>query len=196
MKRFVIERSNEEFSGLVLVGLALNCYTSISSALAVADSPSDLIAGIEAFSHRSKTILLPLSSTGMTIFTESHDDKDIPSEDTMRQRMNEYAGRILASVFWASIEFMEKTKIPLTVLSTGHILFNIDGFVLNNSGSKKEKVEAPIGRLTAISVFPPISAWRVDNTVRLIASPERLHLFHTGNPCACPSVLQAEVFAS
>jgi hypothetical protein len=55
--------------------------------------------------------------------------------------MDEYAERILAAVSWASIEFLERTQAPLTTLSTGHIPLDLDGFVLDNSGSKKEKVE-------------------------------------------------------
>jgi len=51
MKLFVIEQSDEEFytshSGLALVGLALNRFTSLSSAFAAMDAPADLISGID-----------------------------------------------------------------------------------------------------------------------------------------------------
>ncbi|MFZ3207524.1 MAG: IS1380 family transposase, partial [Geobacteraceae bacterium] len=51
MKRFIIEQSNEEFytshSGLALVGLGLNRFTSLSSALADIGAPGDLIADID-----------------------------------------------------------------------------------------------------------------------------------------------------
>jgi len=59
----------------------------------------------------------------------------------MRQRMDKYAAQILASVSWAAIEFLERSKVPLTAISTGHIPLDLDGFVLDNSGSKKENVE-------------------------------------------------------
>lgn len=152
MKRFIIEQSDEEFytshSGLALVGMALNRFTSLSSALAVMDAPGDLIAGIDII--RSYCALLAQGKSDFIaieqcrhddFFRESLGNKDVPSEGTMRQRMDEYAERILAVVSWASIEFLERTKAPLTALSTGHIPLDLDGFVLDNSGSKKEKVE-------------------------------------------------------
>ena len=152
MKRFIIEQSDEEFytshSGLALVGLALNRFTSLSSALAVMDAPGDLIAGIDII--RSYCALLAQGKSDFVaveqyrkddFFRESLGNKDVPSEGTMRQRIDEYAKQILAAVSWASIEFLERTKAPLTTISTGHIPLDLDGFVLDNSGSKKEKVE-------------------------------------------------------
>ena len=51
MKRFVIEQSDEEFytshSGLALVGLALNRFTSLATALKAMDAPGDLITGLD-----------------------------------------------------------------------------------------------------------------------------------------------------
>ncbi|TWJ16595.1 hypothetical protein JN12_03353, partial [Geobacter argillaceus] len=145
MKRFVIEQSDEEFytshSGIALVGLALNRFTSLSSALAVMDAPGDLIAGIDII--RSYCALLAQGKSDFVaveqcrnddFFREALGNKEIPSEGTMRQRMDEYAKRILAAVSWASIEFLQRTKVPLTAISTGHIPLDIDGFVLDNSG--------------------------------------------------------------
>jgi len=152
MKRFTIEQSDEEFytshSGLALIGLALNRFTSLSSGLAVMDAPSDLIAGIDII--RSYCALLAQGKSdfiaveqyrGDDFFREALGNKDVPSEGTMRQRMDEYAEQVLAALSWAPIEFLEKTKVPLTAISTGHIPLDLDGFVLDNSGSKKENVE-------------------------------------------------------
>lgn len=152
MKRFIIEQSDEEFytshSGLALVGLALNRFTSLSSALAVMDAPGDLIAGLDII--RSYCALLAQGKSDFVAVEQYRDDdffqealgnKEVPSEGTMRQRMDEYAERILAAVSWSSIEFLERTKVPLSAIATGHIPLDIDGFVLDNSGSKKEKVE-------------------------------------------------------
>jgi len=67
MKRFVIEQSDKEFytshSGLALVGLALNRFTSLSSAFAAMDAPADLISGIDIRSE-----LLRPSCTGQERF--------------------------------------------------------------------------------------------------------------------------------
>lgn len=152
MKRLIIEQSDEEFytshSGLALIGMALNRFTPLASALAAMDAPGDLITGVDII--RSYCALLAQGKSDFIaieqyreddFFREALGNKEVPSEGTMRQRMDEYAERILASVSWASIEFLERTKIPLTAISTGHIPLDIDGFVLDNSGSKKEKVE-------------------------------------------------------
>ena len=40
--------------------------------------------------------------------------------------MDEHADRILSAISRASIEFLEKTKVPLTFLSTGHIPLDLD----------------------------------------------------------------------
>lgn len=165
MKRFIIEQSDEEFytshSGLALVGLALNRFTSLSSALTVMDAPSDLIAGIDII--RSYCALLAQGKSdfvaveqyrGDDFFRESLGNKDVPSEGTMRQRMDEYAGRVLAAASWASIEFLERTKAPLTAISTGHIPLDLDGFVLDNSGSKKEKVERTYSQVDGYLSLP------------------------------------------
>lgn len=152
MKRIIIEQSDEEFytshSGLALVGMALNRFTSLASALAVMDAPGGLIAGVDII--RSYCALLAQGKSdfvaieqyrGDDFFREVLGNKDVPSEGTMRQRMDEYAAQILASVSWASIEFLSRSKVPLSAISTGHIPLDIDGVVLDNSGSKKEKVE-------------------------------------------------------
>ena len=152
MKRFEIEQSDEEFytshSGMALVGLAINRFTSLSSALTIMNAPGDLIAGVDII--KSYCALLAQGKSDFTaveqyrrddFFRESLGNNGVPSEGTMRQRMDTYAERVLAAVSWASIEFLQRTKVPLTAISTGHIPLDIDGFVLDNSGTKKEKVE-------------------------------------------------------
>jgi hypothetical protein len=176
MKRFVIEQSDEEFytshSGLALVGLALNRFTSLSSALAAMDAPADLIAGIDII--RSYCALLAQGKSDFVaveqyrnddFFREALGNKAVPSEGTMRQRMDEYADRILASVSWASIEFLEKAKVPLSALSTGHIPLDLDGFVLDNSGSKKENVQPTYRQVDGYLCLPAylgLEGWMVN----------------------------------
>jgi len=151
MKRFVIEQSDEEFytshSGLALVGVALNRFTTLATAMKVMDAPGDLISGLDII--RSYCALLAQGKSDFVaieqyrkddFFREALGNKGVPSEGTMRQRMDTFAERILSAVSWSSIEFLEKTKAPVTALKTGHIPLDIDGFVLDNSGSKKEQV--------------------------------------------------------
>lgn len=117
MKRFIIEQSDEEFytshSGLALVGLAVNRFTSLSSALAAMYAPAGLIAGIDII--RSYCALLAQGKSDFVaveqyrnddFFREALGNKAVPSEGTMRQRIDEYVDKILASVSWASIEWL------------------------------------------------------------------------------------------
>lgn len=176
MKRFIIEQSDEEFytshSGLALVGLALNRFTSLSSSLSAMGVPGDLIAGIDII--RSYCALLAQGKSDFVaieqyrrddFFRESLGNKDVPSEGTMRQRMDEYAERMLGAISWASIEFLERTKVPLTALSTGHIPLDLDGFVLDNSGSKKENVERTYRQVDGYLCLPAylgMEGWMVN----------------------------------
>ena len=152
MKRFIIEQSDEEFytshSGLALIGLALNRFTSLTTALKVMDAPGDLISGLDII--RSYCALLAQGKSDFVaieqyrkddFFREALGCKTVPSEGTLRQRMDASAEQILAAMSWATVEFLQKTKAPVTALTTGHIPLDLDGFVLDNSGSKKEKVE-------------------------------------------------------
>lgn len=125
------------------------------------DAPGDLIACVDIL--RSYCALLAQGKSDFfaveqyrndDFFRTSLDNKDVPSEGTMRQRMDEYAERFLAPVSWASIEFLERTKAPLTALSTGHIPLDLDGFVMDNSGSKKENVGPTYQKVDGYLAFP------------------------------------------
>jgi hypothetical protein len=176
MKRLIIEQSDDEFytshSGLALVGLALNRFTSLSSSLE-ADVPTD-----DSISHadviRSYCGILAQAKSDFVaveqyrnddFFRESLGAAQVPSEGTMRQRMDEHAGQFLSAVSWASIEFLEKIKAPLTPLSTGHIPLDIDGFVMDNSGSRKEQVQTTYAKVSGYLALPAylgLEGWQVN----------------------------------
>ena len=99
MKRFTIEQSDEEFytshSGISLVGLALNRFTSISSELAKVAPSDDVISHADAI--KSYCGLLAQAKSDFVaieqyraddFFRESLGNKHVPSEGTMRQRMD------------------------------------------------------------------------------------------------------------
>jgi hypothetical protein len=151
MKRFTIEQSDEEFytshSGISLVGLALNRFTSIPSELAKVAPSYDVISHADAI--KSYCGLLAQAKSDFVaveqyraddFFRESLGNKQVPSEGTMRQRMDERAEAFLPVLSWASIELLQKVEAPLTPIDTGHITVDIDGFAMDNSDSKKEMV--------------------------------------------------------
>ena len=152
MKRFVIEQSEDEFytthAGLAFIGPALNRFTSLVTSLNTLDAPGDSIPSSDIiYSYcamlaegKSDFVAIEQHRKGDVHFLESLGIKSVPSEPTLRLRMDERAKQYLAPVSWASIEFIERIKAPVTALATGHIPLDIDGFVMDNSGSKKENV--------------------------------------------------------
>lgn len=151
MRRFKIEQSDEEFytshSGISLVGLALNRFTSFPATLAKVAPTNDQITHADVI--RSYCGLLAQAKSdfvaieqfrGDDYFRESLGNKLVPSEGTMRQRMDEHAGAFLPVLSWASIELLRKIKAPLTTIETGHVTVDIDSFAMDNSDSKKENV--------------------------------------------------------
>lgn len=165
MKRFVIEQSEDEFytshSGISLVGLALNRFTSLASALAGADSPNDSISTLDIL--RSYCALLAQGKSDFAaieqyrydeFFREAIGAESIPSEATLRQRLDAYAAGLRAIVSQASIDFLKKSAAPLGALSTGHIPLDIDGYVLDNSGTKKEKVQCTYRQVDGYLALP------------------------------------------
>lgn len=165
MKRFKIEQSDQEFytshSGLALVGLGVNRFTALVSALAKAVPSDDVISHGDVIKSYCG-ILAQAKSDFVAVeqyrdddfFRESLGNSHVPSEGTMRQRMDENAARFLPVVSWSSIEFLENTKAPLTPLATGHISLDIDGFVMDNSGSKKEKVTPTYRKVDGYLALP------------------------------------------
>jgi len=150
MKRFVIEQSDEEFytshSGTSLIGLALNRFTSIPSSLgkiAPSDnviSHADVIRSYCGLLAQAKSDFVAIEQyRNDDFFRESLGNKQVPSEATMRQRMDEHAEAFLPTVSWASPELLQKVKAPVTPIETGHVPADIDAFAMDNSDSKKEK---------------------------------------------------------
>jgi hypothetical protein len=151
MKRFIIEQSDEEFysstSGIALVGLALNRFTNMASSLAKAVPLAHGISHADVL--RSYCALLAQGKSDFVAIEQHREDdffrealglSQIPSEATLRQRMDEHAEAFHQVVLWSIIEFLMKTESPLTPVSTGHIALDIDGFAMDNSETKKEGV--------------------------------------------------------
>ena len=124
MKRFTIEQSDEEFytshSGISLPGLALNRFTSIASGLAKVAPTDDVISHADVI--KSYCGLLAQAKSDFVaidqyraddFFRESLGNQHVPSEGTMRQRMDEHAHVFLPVLSWASIEFLQKVEAPI-----------------------------------------------------------------------------------
>lgn len=150
MQRFKLHQSTSEItghSGLALIGQALHRHTTLSSQL---DKQVPLRHGI-CHSDVMKSYL-GLLSVGKNDFEAINtiDSElfymtalglnELPSEATLRQRMDRYASKYAPLVAQASWDFLKNTRVQFEPLSSGHIPVDGDATQMDNSGSHKEGV--------------------------------------------------------
>jgi len=168
MKRFYIDKSKDEFytshSGMALVGLCLNRFTSLPNRLGqVAPLKNGAISHADVI--RSYIGLLSLGKSDFEAISGFRQDryfqealalKDVPSEPTLRQRMEEHAARFQMIVNFCVTEFLQKSGALFSPLATGHVPLDIDVFTMDNSGTKKENVSRTYMNFDG---FAPIAAY-------------------------------------
>jgi hypothetical protein len=168
MKRFIIEKSEDEFytshSGAALIGLCLNRYTQLAKRLA---EVSKLKKG--AITHadvvRSYIGLLCLGKSDFAAIEGFRQDRffrdalglaEVPSEPTLRQRLKEHACGFRTIVNHSITEFLHKSAALFSALATGHVPLDIDVFTMDNSGTKKQGVSRTY---RGYDGFAPIAAY-------------------------------------
>lgn len=152
MKRFIIEKSDDEFytshSGLALAGLCVNRYARLSSAIGRAMKNSGKVIA-DADILRSYLGLLCLGKSDYQAVTGVRNDDyfknalgitSVPSAERLRQRLDEDAKQFLPVVKKCSVDMLHKGKVALCPVDTGHIPLDPDVFPMDNSGTKKEMV--------------------------------------------------------
>lgn len=168
MKRFIIEKSEDEFytshSGLSLVGLGLNRFTSLAKRLgALPPLKKGAIAHADVL--RSYIALLCLGKSDFEAISGFREDRyfkeslaltNIPSEPTLRQRLEEHAERFLPMMNFCITEFLQKSGALFSALATGHVPLDIDVFTQDNSGTQKEGVSRTYMNFDG---FAPIAAY-------------------------------------
>jgi hypothetical protein len=168
MKRFILEQSDKEFytsnSGLALVGLCLNELCSLPEEAKVAFplSPASKGIGIDDILRSSVGLLTLGQSDYEAVANRKADDffrealgiGTVPSRETLRQRLDAVASPLQPMADACSVEFLQRAKVPITALDTGHVALDCDVFGMDNSKTKKEGVSriysgedgyAPIG---------------------------------------------------
>ncbi|TBV81085.1 MAG: hypothetical protein EYX74_04685 [Desulfobulbaceae bacterium] len=152
MQSFIIEKSEEEFytphSGLVLVGLAINKYTSMATKLSRLEpnkkgiSNADVIRNYLGLMSLGKSDYEAIADKkGDSLFQSSLGIKSIPSPETLRQRLDNRAVAFEPIISSCAIEFIKKSKATISpVKSTGHVPLDIDVFPMDNSNTAKEGV--------------------------------------------------------
>ena len=149
MKRFIIEKSDDEFytshSGLALIGLGINRYTSLNAKIKRAIPDTKDISNTDVI--RSYTGLLSLGKSDYEAITAMGNDryfqeslgiKQVPSCETLRQRLDETAKIFQPIVSTTYTEFIRNAKGKVTPLAMGHVAVDIDVFCMDNSSTQKE----------------------------------------------------------
>jgi hypothetical protein len=151
LRRFIITESEADLTshaGLALIGMALNERTNLAAdAAAVSPLRSD------AMPHGSiLTCYMALLCLGKSDFEAINgvwEDayfaaalglEQLPSEGTLRQRMDAHAAGCQAAVEAAAIEFLRRGQAHLTPLGNGLMPLDCDVTPFDNSQSKKEGV--------------------------------------------------------
>jgi len=133
MKRFILEQSNKKFytshSGLSLVGLCVNRYTSLPTkarkALPVTKGSNGI--GLDDI-LRSYLGLLTLGQSDYEAVTNRREDdyfkkslgiQKVPSAETLRQRFDELAKPLRHLADACSVEFLKEAQGVITPLDTG-----------------------------------------------------------------------------
>ncbi len=165
--RFKLEQSKQEFytsqSGLALVGVALNRYTSLASRVDKA-APKRGIATSDVL--RSYLGLLCQGKSDFAAIHPFFEDDEFfrtslgltktPSQETLRQRLDQFAEVLRIIVDFCSVEFLKKAKAQLSPLSTGHMPLDLDVFTLDNSDTKKEGVSYTY---RGFNGYAPLGVW-------------------------------------
>jgi len=147
-------KSDKEFytshSGLALVGLSLNRFCSLPGK---AEEAFPLSAGSTGIGLddilRSYVGLLATGKSDYEAITNRRKDDyfkeslgigNVPSAETLRQRLDEVAVALRPLCDAATVEFLRRAKVAITPLDTGHIPLDCDVFAMDNSKTCKEGV--------------------------------------------------------
>lgn len=150
MKRFKIIQSDADIishSGLALIGQAVNRYTHLTQQIDAlvplrhGIKHSDVIKSYLAMLCIGKNDFEAINTIESEhYFMAAMGLDDIPSEATLRQRMDNHAKAFLPIIEKASRDFLETIQPVLEPLKTGHIPLDADVTPMDNSGSHKEGV--------------------------------------------------------
>lgn len=150
MKRFKIIQGNEELvsqSGLSLVGQILNNFTSLESdvnkniSLRHGISHADILKSYIGLLCTGKNDFEAINLIDSQLFfTAALGMKKLPSEATLRQRMDQFSEEYMPLVKKANDDLLVRANLSLKPLFTGHVPIDGDVFTMNNARTKKEGV--------------------------------------------------------
>lgn len=165
--RFTIEQSDQEFytsqSGMALVGLAINRYTTLVPRVTKA-APCRGIATSDVL--RSYLGLLCQGKSDFAAIRPFFEDDEFfraalglektPSPETLRQRLDQFAQILGVIADFCTTEFLKKVKATISLLPSGHAPLDLDVFTQDNSDTKKEGVSYTY---RGFNGYAPMAAW-------------------------------------
>jgi hypothetical protein len=165
--RFELEQSKQEFytstSGLALVRVALNRFTSLASRVDKAAPKrgiptSDVVRSYLGLLCQGKSDFAAIQPffENDEFFRTALGLKRIPSQETLRQRLDQFAEELCTIVDFSSMEFLKKAQAQLSPLPTGHMPLDMDVFTLDNSDTKKEGVSYTY---RGYNGYAPLGVW-------------------------------------
>lgn len=150
MKRFILEQSSADIigqSGLALVGQALKQHTRLAQMvdhqvpLRHGISHSDVLKSYIGLLCLGKNDFEAINTIDSELFfLTSLGLEELPSEPTLRQRMDRLAESFLPLVKQASWDFLANVKPAFELTKHGHIPLDADVTPMDNSGTRKEGV--------------------------------------------------------
>jgi len=163
----IIEQSEADLTshaGLGLIGMALNERTDLhEQAKAAAPARSDAIAHGDILS--SYIALLCLGKSDFEAISGKREDesfatclglKQVPSEGTMRQRMDTHALAFTPLVQDATVEFLKRVDARISALDSGLVPLDADVTPFDNSGTQKEGVSFTYKKMDG---YAPMAAY-------------------------------------
>jgi Transposase DDE domain group 1 len=93
----------------------------------------------------------------------------VPFAETLRQRLDEVAPGLRRIADSCSVEFLNKARVTITPLDTGHVPLDCDVFAMDNSKTKKEGVSRIYNGqdgYAPIAAYPGREGWRLELELR------------------------------
>lgn len=167
LPRFTIEQSDKEFytsnSGMALIGLAINRFTSLSSRVAKAApcrgiATSDVLRCYLGLLCQGKSDFEAIRPFWVDdeFFAAALGVQKVPSPETLRQRLDQVAEAVSRIIDFCTTEFLKKAQATFSALPSGHMPLDLDVFTQDNSDTKKEGVSYTY---RGFNGYAPIAAW-------------------------------------
>jgi len=167
VRKYKLEQSNKEITsraGMVLIGSALENFTSITKTIDLAlpkrhgTPTSDIIKAYIGIVSQGKNDFEAINGVRNDDFFHQAMgiSKKLPTETSVRTRMNNEAETLIPLINDENIEFIINRNVPITPLHTGHIPLDIDVTPHDNSKTKKEGVSLTYKKMDG---YAPIASY-------------------------------------